>query len=472
MSRINYSAKWVTISAFVFLTASGLFGAVLLEDGFTDPVFSHGKWLASDDLAATVSGGACALNNTKGIGEYLHTFGSPKPSTFTITYTLKSVTGDANRAGVLFCKQPNTYNGYFLTVEGDELVLYNMVQSGNDIGWNPINNKGKQSIDINPSNNEITVSKSGSRIVLFANGAYVGEYNDNTYGSGDFALFLSDNTSAVFGPVRITDTFTDGGARTSFADNFDNGRSKYWKYLSVGGNPEISDANGALKIKTDTKVSSWTYVDLGLADFTARVDVQHLNGGTTINNMYGIVLLGSPPNGGGEIPMVYFAITGNRRYAVWKTGTTMPDPAQSTAINGSAGDLGVAHIDTLEVKKASGSSKYEFIVNGQTLSADYPIADFPITGIGIFTFPEITIAFDNFEAKKEGTTSIKFVRNPNQSLRGGAAAKNVNNVFYDLRGRKRYVSNPQAAARTLRASGVYVNQSGREVLTDRNKRTR
>jgi hypothetical protein len=454
---------------FVFLTAAASFGAVLLEDNFTDAAFSRGKWLDSDGLTVAVNGGSCNLNNTTGVGNYLHTFSSPKPSTFTITYTLKSKTGTA---GALFCKQSGAYDGYFLTIENDMLVLYNMkqtaVEGGYNIGWEPIG--WKESFDINPSNNEITVSKSGSRIVLFANGAYVGEFTDNKYSSGDFALFLSGNTSAVFGPVRITDVFTDGGPRTSFSDDFNNGRSKYWRYLK-NGEPEISDMSGALTINTGADVYSWMYVDLGLTDFEARVDVSHVSGGTTINNIYGIVLFGAPPAGSNEPRMVYFGITGGRKYSVW-SGSPRPDPEQSTAIRGSSGDLGAVYIDTLEVKKASGSSKYEFIVNGQTL-ADYPVVDFPIIRIGIFAYPEITIRFDNFEAANEGSASIKFGRSPQQTIRSGKVIRNADNVFYDLRGRKRYAANPQATGRaSIRAAGVYVNKSGREVLTDRNKRTR
>jgi hypothetical protein len=303
------------------------------------------------------------------------------------------------------------------------------------------------------------------------NDVFQGKITDAQYASGDVSLFVHKNTSAVFGAFYMTDVFTEGKPRAYFADDFDSGRSKYWKYLSSGGNPEISDAGGTLNVKTADGVTSWMYIDLAPTDFEARVHVRHVAGATGAGDKYGIVLLGDAPSGS-HIPMVHFGITGNRRYLIWSTNDNpLPVPQQSTAIKGSAGPSAVEYIDTLQVKKVSGSSKYEFIVNGQTI-ADYPVVNFPITGIGIFTDAGMTIAYDNFEAKKEGATSIKFNRNPQQTIRNGKVIKNVNNVFYDLRGRKRYAANPQATDRTIRAAGVYVNQNGRELLTDKNKRAR
>ena len=454
----NRIAGWAVVPMFVFLTAAASFGAVLLEDGFTDPVFSDGKWLNSldnDKMSVAVGSGSCSINNTSRYsGEYYHTFGT-KPSTFTISFVLKSVSRDGE-AGVLFCRN-SSMNGYYLTISDGKVALYKFINgSGSTIYF-------VNSPDIKAFDNKFTVSKQGSEIHLFLNDVFQGKVTDAQYGSGDFALFLSENTSAVFGPVRITDEFTGGGPRTSFADNFDNGRSKYWQYLDYGSNPEFIDENGALTVKTSASGASGMYVGVEFTDFEVRVDVQHVSGGS---NYYGIILKGP------GISTVSFGITGDKKYSVWSAESVIPEHDKNPAIKGSAGDLGVVYIDKLEVFKKSGSSTYEFKVNGTTISNDYPVVDFPIMGVGVFTYSDIWIRFDNFEAKKEGTTSIKFVRNPNQSLRGGAAAKNVNNAFYDLRGRKRYVSNPQSAARTLRASGVYVNQSGREVLTDRNKRTR
>jgi len=474
MSSINNFTKLVTVSAFVFLAAAAASGAILLEDDFTDPEESHMKWMkSSDNMTVTVDGGSCALSNMgQGIGEYLHTFAAPKPSTFTISYTLKSQTGGGNNSGVLFCKQPDTYNGYFLTVDGgDTLAVYKMVQSETSIGGDRI--YYKKSFDINPSNNEISVSKIGSRIVFFANGRYVGEFTDNSYDSGDLALFLFSNATAVFGPVRVTNEFTNGEPSTYFSDSFDNGRSKYWKYLNSGGNPEISDAGGVLSVTTVANVWSWNYVDVALTDFEARVEVRHVDGGVTSNDLYGILLLGdAPPNE--PIPMLHFGITGNRGYSIWspRDGDIIPVPVQNSAIRGSAGAAAVVYIDTLVVKKKAGAAVYEFIVNGQPISVDYGIVNFPITGAGIFSSGGMVVAYDNFEAKREGAVSIKFSRNTQRTLRGGnKAAKSANNVFYDLRGRKRYTVNSQTSGRMqMRSAGMYINENGREVSVRKNRR--
>lgn len=470
--NLNCYAKWAVAPMFVFLTAAASVGAVLFEDGFTSQSQSNQNWLKSEDMTATVSDGSCELKTTtQYLGEYLRPLSS-KPSTFTITYTLKSQTSvTTNKAGVLFCKQPDSYNGYFLTVQGDMLVLYNMVQGANGISWSFLYQK--QSFDINSSNNKVTVSKSGSRMVFFANDEYVGEFTDNTYSSGDVSLFLSGNMTVVFGPVRVTDEFTDGGPRTYFSDNFDSGRSKYWEYLNP--EPGISDGNGVLSVNTAAGGQSYMYVSMPITDFIARVDVRHVSGGTTINDLYGIALYGIPPSGG-AVNMMLFAITGGRRYTVFKSGAERPDPVLDIAIRGASGDVTEIYIDTLEVSKKIGSSTYEFAVNGQPLSVNYPVADFQVTGIGIFTYANsaMAITFDNFEAKKDVQTSVRFDRNQPQTLRRGGVVKSVDPVFYDLRGRKRYVSNPQAAGRasSMRASGVYVNKNGREVLSDKNRRAR
>jgi len=473
MNRINHSAKWVAVSAFVFMAAAFASGAVLFEDDFASAAASHDKWLASDGVTAAVSGGSCALGIAgQSIGNYTHPFAAPGPSTFTLSYTLKSQTGTANRSGALFCKQPNTYNGYFITVEEDMLVVYKMVQTasadGTSVGWNPL--YFKESIDINPSNNKVTVSKSGSRIVLFANDEYVGEFTDASYSSGDLALFVASGASAVFGPVRMTDEFTEGGTRTTFSDNFTNGRSKYWNFVQDGGNPDTGSANGMLTVKTGAGVTSWAYVNMKLTDFTARVDVRHVSGGTTANHIYGIVLVGVPPQGG-AISIAYFAIAGGRTY--WIGGNGMPSSSgQSLDIRGSAGGSGAAlYTDTLEVSKKSESSSYELSVNGHKI-ADYPVANvnFEVTGIGIFSYPDLEIQFDNFEAKPDGAASVKFGQN-RPTVRRGAAAKSASNVFYDLRGRKRYTVNPQAPGNMpLRAAGMYINENGREVLVRKNRR--
>jgi hypothetical protein len=377
---------------------------------------------------------------------------------------LKSVSEGKN-AGVLFCRSSG-FNGYYLTISNGKVALYKYVNGGGGTIYY------ENSVDLNPSDNKFTVSKQESEIHLSVNDIFHGKITDATYSSGDVSLLIPNGTSAVFGAFYMTDEFTEGKPRAYFADNFDNGRSKYWKYLSDGGDPEISDVSGALNVKTGSNVTSWMYVDLAPTDFEVRVDVRHVAGAAGAGDKYGIVLLGDAPSGA-TVPMVHFGITGNKSYSIWSTNDeTIPAPQQSTAIKGSAGPLAVEYIDTLQVKKVSGSSKYEFIVNGRTLSTDYPVVGFQITRIGIFTDAGMTIAYDNFEAKKEGAASIKFDRNPQQTIRGGKVIKNAKNVFYDLRGRKRYAANPQATDRTIRAAGVYVNQNGRELLTDKNKRAR
>jgi len=418
MSRINNSAKWAAVTAFVFLAAAFASGEVLLDDDFTDAAASHLKWMnTSEDMTVTVGGGSCALSNpSQYFGDYIHTFGAPKPATFTITYTLKSQTGGAGGSGVLFCKQPDTYNGYFLTVEDNELVVYKMVQSGNGVSWDPV--YYEESFDIDPQNNEITVSKSGSRIVLFANGAYVGEFTDNTYDSGDLALFLAGGTGAVFGPVLVTDVFTDGRQRTSFSDDFGSGELKYWQYPNAAM-PRAAVQSGRLVMNPGEGEATLMYVDIDVSDFSAKVEVSHVSGVT--GQPYGIVLVGERV-GNSPIQTVNFSITGDRKYGVWNSSNSEYTPVLNSAIKGSAGQLGVVYIDTLELRKMPGANNYEFLVNGTPLLSDYPAANFKVVSFGLFCYSAQTVAFDNFEVKNEGTSAVRFGGN-RPAARGSAAKK-------------------------------------------------
>jgi len=422
-SRISRSAGWAVAPMFVFLTVAASFGAVLFEDSFTDQAAFNSKWANSLDnsmMTATVNGGSGVINNTSEYtGEFIHTFSAPKPSTFTISFVLKSVQGED--AGVFFCRSSG-FNGYYLTSYNGKVSLYKYV---NGTG-NTIYNQG--SVDINASNNKFTVSKnSGGEIHLFVNDAFQGKVTDNTFSSGDVSLLISESTTATFGAFSMTDEFTEGGLRTSFSDNFNSGRSKYWNFLNSGSAPTISDAGGALNVTTGTDVWSWNYVDIALpTDFEVSVAVRHVDGGAAKGDFYGIILLGDPPAAGGPIPMMSFGITGNKRFSLWgpREGNAIPEPELNSIIRGSSGDAAVVYIDTLLVRKKTGATAYEFIVNGEPLSVDYGVVNFAITGVGIFSSGGMTIAYDNFEAKAYGSTSIKFGNNP-QSVRGSRATQNI-----------------------------------------------
>ncbi|MDR0305719.1 MAG: hypothetical protein LBI42_02660 [Chitinispirillales bacterium] len=453
----------VTVFGLVFMAATLVSGAELLKDDFTDFTFSRSKWTVFppvDGINVTVGGGNCVINNTSNRdGGFLHTFSTPKPSTFTFSFVLKSA--PRQDIGAMFCRQSgNNYNGYQITTIDDNVIVFKYVNNeGSSIFY-------QKSGDINSSgNNKFTISKQGSIFHVFVNDMFQGEFIDSEFNTGDVLLLVDKGVSAQFGTVHITDEFTEGKHRTSFSDNFNDNNLKYWKYLyndetNKNRVPEINVQNGVLLMKTGDSLLSCMYGDINLTDFSASVEVQHKSGSTSSeSSQYGIVLIGETEPG--KISTVaYFGIAGNQTY-IDKDNIIRSNPA----IKGSAGTTGVVFIDTIEVKRQAGSSNYEFIVNGTTLANDYPVGNHKIVGIGIFCHGNLEIEFDNFHAEQHGTISVTWKTNPRFTNSNRQVIKNTNSVFYDLKGRKRITAASASSKRgaSVRAAGVYVNENGRDI---------
>jgi hypothetical protein len=412
-----------------------------------------------DIMTHSVGDGSCTLTNTSPtyVSEYIHTFSGAKPPVFTISYVEKSVSISGG-ASLFFCRA-SSLNGYALAVSSQGTPIVYKYVAGNGTQISP---QGT-AVDMKPSNNKYTVSKMGSEFHVFVNDVFQFKFNDAQYASGDVSFLVSPGASVVIGGFRMTDEFTQGSKRTSFSDDFSSSELRYWDTLSSssGGTPGISVTDGALRLKNGAGVTSWMYVDMDIADFTARVETRYVAGSTT--SAYGIVLIGEIP-GAPTVPMVSFSIRGERKYGVWSTKDANYSVTDNNAIYGSP-PAGAVMVDTLEVKKMPGASAYQFLVNGQPLLPDYAVVDFNVIGIGVFCYENLEVAFDNFSVRKEGSP-LSINRGAQISRRpAGAAAKGNSHVFYDLRGRKRYVMTAtQAAGRVpVRAAGVYVNESGREV---------
>ena len=458
MSNVIKKTALVVLAAFAFANA-----AVIFEDDFTDQLASHPKWAPS--LAANVSGGSCALTNSSAtsFNRYVHDLGPAKPTVFTLSFVLKpGLSGDA---GMFFCKQSTqSVNGYYITVLSDTLLVRKFVNNNSE-GADVLHYK--RSLDIKAGDNLITVSKNGSTFYLYVNDIFQGEFIDNQFSSGDIALFLFHASSVTFGTVSMTNTFKDERPN-SFSDNFTDISLKHWEFVNYTGRvqPELSISGQAgLDVKINSNSPLGMYIDANFTEFEMRVEVTHSNGHA--NTPYGILLVGEVPPAGGTIPMIYFGIRGNQRLFISSPSGTHDATNTSPGIFGSI--LKIA--DTLVVKKSAGSSNFEFIVNGTTLSNDLPAAGFKIAGVGLFSYrtPEATDAmqllFSNFSVEWENSsTSITW--NPKQRPAIGSKPfiPNSGQVFYDLRGRKRFTTNqslPRGAQN--RAAGMYLNEHGREI---------
>jgi len=448
--------------AAVLIAAAQTFCADLLLDDFTDMTASRQKWrntLSQDMMTAVVSGGTVTINNASNYGaEYLHEFNS-KPTVFTVSVVLKSSTD--SRAGLYFCRADDNYNGYIVSIEdGYLLVLKYISGTGNSIYYKP-------SLDLNASDNKLTVSKSGSEFHLYVNDIFQGKFEDAQFNSGDVSLFVPRQSSAVFSEFRMTDEFTGGSPPTSFYDDFSGtALKKEWRFF--GNDERPIPNNGALNAAVASGKDMHMYIDMELTDFSAGVDVRHIAG--SASQLYGLVLIGKG-EAGASVPMVYFWITGDQKYAVYNNMTDDINATitHSNVILGSAGALDVVWIDNLKIKKASGASTYEFTINGETVNSAHPTANFEIKGIGLICRGGQTIAFDNFYVEKEDSpTSVKW--SSKQASRHPSSIINRNHAFYDLRGRKRCVAATSAQSRAqTTAAGIYVNKNGREAAVIKKK---
>jgi hypothetical protein len=293
------------------------------------------------------------------------------------------------------------------------------------------------------------------------NGVFQGKFEDAQFNSGDVSLFVPQQSSAVFSEFRMTDEFTGGSPPTSFSDDFSGTTlKKEWRFLGNDERPVPN--NGTLNAAIASDKDMHIYIDMELSNFSAGVDVRHVAG--SASQLYGLVLIGKG-EAGASIPMVYFWINGDQKYAVYNNMTDDINATitHSNVILGSAGALDVVWIDKLKIKKAAGASTYEFTINGETVNSAHPTANFEIRGIGLICRGGQTIAFDNFYVEKEGNpTSVEW--SSKQISRPLSSIINRSHVFYDLRGRKRYTVATSAQNRVqTKAAGIYVNKNGREV---------
>jgi hypothetical protein len=439
----------------LFFVAAPVRSADLLVDDFTDPMLRN--WMASlpEDMMSVVSGNGYLTTDNQSIygGELVHSFNAPKPSTFTVSVVINSVTGDD--AGIFFCRRDDNLNGYLYTIRNGRVTLF---QYTNGLGASLF---FEETFDLLPENNKLTVSKTGERIRLFLNDELQGEIRATSFLSGDVSLFVAPQTRATFSSFHMTDQFTEGGARTWFSDNFNGNGLHRWRRDRAGAEPTVAEVDGVLRIATVANSASWMHVDLaiGTADFEGRVEVRHSAGRT--DNYYGIVVVGETAPATVP-PMLHFGIRHDRRYGVW-----VDNDVFTPAVNNDI--FGRGFVDTLVIKRTSDS--FEFIVNGARLSlVGYGIpVGFRVASVGVFCYSEMTVEFDNFSAGIDGPPA-SILNRPATSRRPAAVNRGGGQTFYDLRGRRSHAMTPSGAAGRQSAMGVYINENGRREVQVRRRR--
>ena len=447
------SIKKIVLSVLVICAFAG--AAVIFEDDFTNPGISNGKWLSNiDNNMVTVAGGELTINNTSQYtGTYHHPFNGTKPDIFTLSFVMKSAPTNNGDAGMLFCSNPDALSGYYITFFGNDIGVFSYPEGGNSILYV----SSSSAVNMN-GNNKITVSKSGSTFNVFVNDVFQGYFTDSKHTSGDISFCVDDGKSAVFGPVSMTNQFTE--SPTSLSDNFSGSNLKYWNQFPDGAT--IKEESGKLKISTGTTSSPLMFVNLNLTDFETSVEVSHRSGDKSA--LYGIALVGKIPTGGGySYSTLYFTINGDRYWCILRNDGNSVTLAKNLAIGGSEFQ-GEFYVDTLKVVKKSGSSKYEFSVNGTVLSDTNLVLGFDIIGVGLFCKNNLNLEFDNFYAAQDKATSITWKPNQHLTNRSKYLTKNSGKIYYDLMGRKRFsVEQPLSKGVQTRAAGMYLNEQGREI---------
>jgi len=472
-----YKRYLLGASAALLIAAASAPCADLFIDDFTNPATTIvDNWMKSgaDNLTGTVNGGSFTVDNSASrfLGEYIHLFGANKPATFTLSYTLKSIEANEGKiAGVLFCRQTgDSPLGYILTADNNNVLVFKLTNNAGYI--TPTQIFHKNSVDLNPANNKLTVSKNGSSFHISVNDEFQGSFTDASYNSGDLSLFLSDSTKAIFGKVHVTDEFKPGEDVREIFDDFDDGViHRYWRQdiTSIDGPaPIVNETGGKLRMASVDGSAAYIYRDINLTDFDAMVEVTHISGKLT--SPYGFFLRGNNASS----QMVKFFIVGGGYYRVEKSGDPLPDLKPNNKIRGGKGhDLGLELTDTLVIRKRD-NSNYEFLVNGEPLTFDLGPLGFDVIGIGLLCQQDVSVAFDNFYVKQNyPVTSIRQNNNKQISRAKPQPTTRDRAFYYDMRGRQRYSAATSTSTRAqTRAAGVYVNKNGRDVTVKKGKVTR
>jgi len=465
MTRFKYVPALV-LSLFMMASVSG--AADILVDDFTDALASHQKgWRAGNTfLTADVGGGSLVLANTSDMfaTEYHNVFAAPKPSTFTISYVVKSVTPQYGNSqpGLMFCRSEGLSGYQLIRYDANHIMVFKYV------GGSAVDIFSARSAFLKPTDNKYTVSKQGSEFHIFVNDVYAGKFTDTQYNSGDVAFLMLPGLSATIGDFRMTDQFTNG-TRSAFFDNFESGDLREWQYMTSGSSaPDpttmVTTGGGLMKVNTPASGAVWAFVNVEPgSEFIASVEVRHTGGGS--GSAYGMFLLGA-----GQGQEVNFAISGDRGYAAWSSGAPTFLPPHND-IFGSTVIGGQTYADKIEIRRVAGATTYEFYANNVRLNITLPVAGFEITGVGLFVNTGLNLEFDNFLVSKDGTMSVR--DRPTISRKPAALVREPGNVFYDLRGRKRYstaVMPGRLPGRGAMAAGVYVNENGRDVRVKKDRR--
>jgi hypothetical protein len=450
---MNYQLFSVAVTLIVVLQ-SHLFGGVIFQDDFSNPVTSYQNWVSSnpDFNKPTFTGGACKVENSNDTFTSYVSTQLTLPATFTYSCTITR-TSETDHAGIVFYF--NTSNAYSIILDSRYIFIMEP------------DKESALSIScpyLNGTTDKITVSRKDATYNVFINDRFVTTFSDNNSRSGSIGFVNSPRITAIYDNVIVTDQFLEGTPPKCYTDGFDNAASlKFWEIMGEKNTRTVENGKLTIKTENDKNAQCVLATSLKLTNFVIRVEVSHIEGSG--QSTYGLRLFDSSYS-----RIASFAINGNRTFGS-SLDTNSFDIGTSTRIFGKAATIdGQNYIftDTLEVVKTANSSHYFFVVNNDTLDTLTGI-DFNIAGVGFFCYGDLNLQFDNFAAA-EGDSAYcpSVVRLKKRDTRGVSIRPAANPRTYDILGRSipAIRLNGRFYQDNHRASGIYLENGSKKGIME------
>ncbi|MBN1603777.1 MAG: hypothetical protein JW915_19350 [Chitinispirillaceae bacterium] len=445
---MNYQLFSVAVTLIVVLQ-SHLFGAVIFQDDFSDPVTSYQNWVSlnSDFNKPSFVDGACKVENTNdSFTSYVSTQ-LALPSTFTYSCTITR-TAENDNAGIVFYF--NASNTYKIILDARYIfIMEPNIDTALSISCPYLNG----------TTDKITVSRKDAIYNIFVNDQFITTFSDNNSRSGSIGFVNSPRVTAIYDNVVVTDQFLEGTSKKCYADGFDDASLKLWEIMEKKSTRTIE--NGKLHISTENNDTAYCFLStsLKLTNFVVRVEVSHIQGSE--QSIYGIRLYDSTYS-----KTASFVINGERKFgSVLNTGElTM---SLNSKILGTATMLNgvlTTFTNTLEIVRQNNSPNYYCVVNNDTLDTLTGI-DFNVAHVGFFCQKNLTLDFDNFAAA-EGDSAYcpSGIRLKNRSARGVSIRPAATGRTYDILGRSMPAIrlNGRFYQNSHRASGIYLENTSKK----------
>ena len=397
------------IALVVLCVWSLVYSGTLFEDDFT----TADNWVTMVGTPTITPGGGVVQVVSAANSQTILKNSTAFPEKFTYSVQCKVNSFNNNVAGFMFCVQADI-QGYVFYITGTrQFTLAKCIKSGTNYSFVTIFN-GWNSF-INPSGNELKVSKNGSETSLFCNGVLLTELSDTSFSSGSIGLYVGNSVDVSFDHALVTDEYNAGQYVNSFKDTFEDNNIFGW--APFNNNPATVKCEGGVLKISDVTQNLVLFTSGIYKNEPCTTIVKNTGGGKT--SKYGINYLVIEPS----VRAYYFWINANKNYAV-STGGSYTLLGPSTFVHGTT--------DTLIV-----TGDYKFMVNGNIVYDSVVNEGLSFNAVGLNIDSGLTLEFDVFRA---GDHIVPIIYTPDVKplytkakpsyLLGGVG------IVYDIRGRK------------------------------------